>query len=96
MNPEEEIDPQLFRELRRRSMAPPVDVADRVLATIQQGPMPARGLDRWTMAISAALCGAAACAALTAALVLRSAGQSSDAADLMLNTYDVEIESLIR
>ena len=96
LNPED-IDQQLFRELRRRSPAPPVDVAQRVLTTIQQeGPARSSRLNRWTMAACAALCGVAACLALIAAMAQRSAHQTNDAADLVINTYDVEIESLLR
>ena len=93
---DDDIDQQLFRELRRRSRPPAVDVARRVLATIQDGrPRPA-GLNRWTMAACAALCGAAACIALLAVVAQRFANQASDPAALVINAYDVEVESFMR
>jgi hypothetical protein len=95
MNPED-IDRQLFRELRSRSVPPPVDVAQRVLTTIEAGPALGSRLNRWAMTVSAALCGVAACAALTAALSLRTTDSANGPADLVINTYDVEVESLLR
>lgn len=91
----DDSDQRLFRELRRRWVPPPIDVAQRVLTTIQEGPALRGRLNRWTMAVCAALCGVAACLALIAAVAQRSANQADHPADLVLNTYDVEVQSLL-
>jgi hypothetical protein len=92
----DDSDQRLFRELRRRWVPPPIDVAQRVLTTIQEGPSLRGSLSRWTMAVCAALCGVAACLALTAAVAQRFANQTDHAGELVINTYDVEVQSLLR
>jgi hypothetical protein len=90
-----DIDRDLFRQLRLRSIAPAVDVVVRVSETIRDLP-PRPLLHRWTMAVCAALCATAAGIALIASLASANSASGSHAPDLVIETYEIDVQSLLR
>ena len=85
----------LFHQLHRRSPAPVIDVVVRVSETIRNLP-PRPLLHRWTMAVCAAFCATAAAVALIASLASATSAGGSHAPDLVIETYEIDVQSLLR
>ena len=92
----DELQRELFRQLRNRSVAPAVDVTVRVSETIRGLPPRPLLLHRWTMAACAAICATAAAITLVATWSRTEPVGSSNAAGMVIETYDVEVQSLLR
>lgn len=93
---DDDLPRELFRQLRSRSAAPAIDVAVRVSETIRGLPPRPLLLHRWTMAACAAICATAAALALVAAWSRSAPVESSDASQLLIETYEVDVPSLLR
>jgi hypothetical protein len=92
----DELERELFRQLRSRLSAPRIDIAVRVSETIRGLPPRPLLLHRWTMAVCAALCATAAAVALIATLSRTTPAESRNAAGLVIDAYEVEVPSLLR
>ena len=91
-----DLELEILKRHRHTHPAPTVDVAERVVATIQSIPIQAKRRESRVMAACAALCAGTAALLLFAAVIRPStSADESNLYDLVLDSQEVSVQSLL-